>query len=178
MIKVENAVAVASAVVGKEEWAGIELLDCIYPYDLNAKYAVTKYPGILLLYSALKPLDVIMLLKRCYFSLIFKVVPIEKWVKSVLNEIIEACVNLGKGRLEGNVTFKVECSKRGTAFKSKSKVEREVAKQIVRNFNCEPSIKNPDYIVVVEIIDEYAGISIVHKSMIWRRKDYFHLPLH
>jgi len=171
-------VAVATVEAYKEEKAGIEIMDCIFPHDPEVNFEITKYPGVIIINSNLDPFEVIKILKRCFVSLAYRVVPIQKWTKASIEDIIEACIELAKYVADKNTTFKVECNRRGRVIKSRSQVERAVGNEIIEKIGCRVSLKNPEFIIAIEIIGDIAGVSVSPRNMIWRRENYFRLPLH
>ncbi|MCS7386310.1 MAG: THUMP domain-containing protein [archaeon GB-1867-005] len=171
-------VAVATVEAFKEERAGIELMDCIFPYDPQVSFETTKYPGVIILRSRLSPFEIISILRKCFVSLTHKVVPIQKWAKASIEEIVEACIEIAKISIPKNSTFKVECGKRGRIIKSRSAIERAVGRKIIEEIGCKVSMENPEYIVAIEVIGKIAGVCIAPKSMIWRRENHFRLPLY
>lgn len=168
-------VAVASVEVSKEDKAGIEILDCIFPYDNEVEYIKTKFPGIIIILSNLNPLEIIRIIKRCFVSLTYKVVPIQIWVKASPEVISEACVKLARELRVEKAIFRVEGSRRGRTVKSRSEVIRRIAEKLTSELGWQVSINNPQYIVDFEILGEEAGICIVPKHFIWRRKEYLAL---
>lgn len=171
----KKRVAVASVEVSREDKAGIEILDCIFPYDSEAEYIKTKYPGIIIILSNLDPLEIIKILRKCFVSLAYKVVPIQLWVKASPEIISEACIQLAKKLKVRKATFRVEGNRRGRVVKSRSEVIRRIAFRLVNELGWRASIEDPQYIVDFEILGEEAGICIVPKHFIWRRKEYLAL---
>lgn len=171
----KKRVAIASVEVSREDRAGIEILDCIFPYDSEAEYIKTKYPGIIIILSNLNPLEIIEVLRKCFVSLTYKVVPIQLWVKASPEIISEACIQLAKKLEVKEAIFRVEGTRRGRVVKSRSEVIRRIAFRLVNELGWRISIEEPQYIVNFEILGEEAGICIVPRNYIWRRKEYLSL---
>jgi len=130
--------------------------------DPNAQASLTGLPGLVVLNTRLDPFQVVESIRErakeepWYFSYLLKVVPIEKCVPASLGEISSAARSIAEKRLEPGDTFKVEVRKRLTQLKSKEVIEA-VASQIDNRV----SLENPDKIILVEIIGDVAGISVV-----------------
>lgn len=168
----KKRVAVASVGVSKEDKAGIEILDCIFPHDNEVDYAKTKFPGIIIILSSLDPLEVIGIIKKCFISLAYKIVPIQLWVKASPEIISEACVRVARGLKVSSATFRVEGVRRGRVVKSRSEVVRRIADGLISELGWRVSIEDPQYIVDFEILGEEAGVCVVSRNLIWKRKDY------
>ncbi|MEM4706840.1 MAG: THUMP domain-containing protein, partial [Candidatus Methanomethylicaceae archaeon] len=105
----------------KEERAKIEILDCIFPKDYEAKFIEHKYPGLLILESKkLSSDEILKLLEECPTAYIYKIIPVDDIVESNLNSIIKKIEELLKNK-KGKI--KVDCKKRGSIIKSSHEVE-------------------------------------------------------
>jgi tRNA acetyltransferase TAN1 len=129
--------------------------------DLNPVVDRSPIKGLIVAKTTLNPLDAIELLRtRLYerndsFRVILRVLPIEKIVKSHLDEIVKASTSLSiKIGIEDS--FRVTFEKRRTSLRS-----REVIDAVAQNIKRKVELENPDWIVLIEVIGMISGISVI-----------------
>ncbi|MCX8169474.1 MAG: THUMP domain-containing protein [Candidatus Methanomethyliaceae archaeon] len=148
-------ILIVTAPGGKEENAKLEILDCIFPKDYEAHFVEHKYAGILILESKLSSDELAKLILNCPTAYIHKVIPVDAVVNSNPNSIIEKIKELVKNR-KGKV--RVDCRRRGRRIRSSHEVEVAVGR-ILKELGYIIDLKNPEHLVIINIIDELAAIS-------------------
>jgi tRNA acetyltransferase TAN1 len=132
--------------------------------DPEARVSRTDISGVIVAKTLLDPFDVIkklreILIERPYeFRYLLRVIPIERVVKTDMTEIVSVTRELAS-RIEENETFRVTVEKRFTEV-SGNAIIKAVASDIKRKVN----LSNPDKIVLIEIVGDFVGISVVKKS--------------
>jgi len=164
-------VAIASVKVSREDDAGIEILDYIFPYDSKAKYVKTSFPGIILILSKLNSDRVMEMLKDRIISKAYRIVPIQRLIKIDLNGIINTVIELAS-KIKGEVKFKVECKLRGVKSIERNIIVKEIAEKLKEKWGWIVDLENPEYIVTIEGIGENVGISVVRRENIWNRSRF------
>ncbi len=134
--------------------------------DKEVSAVETGIKGLIALKTELDPLKAVESIKKLMrdsphlFLFTFRFIPIQRKVKTDLEEIKRAVSELGS-QIGDKETFRVTVEKRRTSLHSKEVIEA-AASLIDRKVN----LKNPDKVVLVEIIGEYTGISILKPSQI------------
>ena len=129
--------------------------------DDSAVASKTGVRGLIAAKTSLEPRDVIgkfraILQERPYeFRYALRVIPVEKVVRTDLEEIKSASATIGAGIGE-NETFRVTVEKRFTSLHAQDFVEA-VATGIQRKVN----LSNPDRILLVEIVGGWTGLSLL-----------------
>ena len=94
------------------------------------------------------------------FRTIYRILPIQKIVKTTLGEITEKAQNMASNIPEDD-SFRITLEKRRTNLSSKEVIEA-VASGIHRSVDLE----NPDWIILLEIVGSTTGISLVKPEML------------
>ncbi len=129
--------------------------------DRGSTIETTRVIGLVVAKTKLDPIkavrDMRSLLKErpWEFKYTLKVVPIQKVVNAQLNEIEETAVALSAD-IEKAETFRLTVEKRHTDLTSKTIIDT-VAKRIDRKV----SLTAPDKILMIEVVGERAGLSII-----------------
>jgi tRNA acetyltransferase TAN1 len=89
-----------------------------------------------------------------------KLVPVQKIVQADVVKIKEAVGELS-GAIPAGSSFKISVSKRGSDLRT-AEIIKEAASVVVRKVDLE----KPDWIVQIEIIDDVAGVSVLHEDEI------------
>jgi len=156
-------VALAMVKASHELEAELEILDCILPYDLEARAVKISVPGVIIIESRLCEKEVISILKNCFVSQAKKIIPINKVVRNDVNEILDNVIVLSEAIESFNRTFRVE-------LKSYAKidVDRELVEKIVEKLKekrgWKVDLKNPDIIVFLHIFDWGTLLSLVERK--------------
>jgi len=147
--------------------------------DPKIQATKTPFPGLVVAKTRLDPLKVVEAFRARVrerpwdFRAVLKVVPIEVVVKADIDVISETAVRLAKEKISPDETYRVTVNKRGSLIKKRELIDR-IASQLPFKVNLDEPMK----IVQVEIIGEYAGISVLSPKDIFslvklRRKARF-----
>ncbi|MEM2896830.1 MAG: THUMP domain-containing protein [Candidatus Bathyarchaeia archaeon] len=135
--------------------------------DKDAKVDITPVIGLIVARTSLNPLEVIDKLKSVLkerpweFRYILKVVPIEIVIPAKLEELKEMSSSLVE-RIGKDEKFRVTIEKRHSSISS-----MDAIKAIAEDIDREVDLKNPDKIVLVEIIGNLAGVSVIKPTDIF-----------
>ena len=136
--------------------------------DPRVEASKTGLPGLIVAKTSLNPLEVVRRLNEILeerpweFRLLLKIVPVERVVSADLEEISRSAVELAEEKIGRDETYKIAVRKRLTSL-SRSEVIESIAPKIDRKVD----LTNPDKMLVVEIIGELAGISVVEPCEIF-----------
>jgi len=92
------------------------------------------------------------------FRYILKVSPIERVVSSKIAEI-EKCVLTMVDRIDKEESFRVTVRKRHTTLSTE-----EIVETVARNIDRKVDLETPDKIVLIEILGELTGVSVIAPS--------------
>jgi len=152
---------------GQENVASIELEDLLKSLgDESPKVSITKISGLLTAYTSLDPFEVIEKIRKILeeepwrIGSLMRFIPIEESIRADLDEIAEAAGRLAE-KIPKDASFRVTVEKRHTSLSSKEIIEA-AASRIERRVD----LKNPDWIVLVEILGGVAGISVLKPDQI------------
>ena len=150
---------------GKEEAAGIEVLDCILPLDIGACIFKQSYGGIMILETSLEPDAAALAIMNCPTSLIRTITPVDAVVAADIKEITTK-----SNSLVGNVPKRlaVNCTRRGRVIASSRDVEVAVGKALKQSGHA-ISLSSPKLIVRIDIIGERATISVRNPDLLFKK---------
>lgn len=95
----------------------------------------------------------------------FDVVPIESVVSSRPDLILENIIDVSKNKIKDGETFAIKCNIRGTRYiKSKEKFMDFIYKKLEK-IKGRPDETRPDWIIHIEVVGEYTGISVIKKTI-------------
>ncbi|MGQ9468401.1 MAG: THUMP domain-containing protein [Nitrososphaerales archaeon] len=126
----------------------------------------TSILGLLVAKTNLEPIKVIEEVKRIVIEdplrirYILRLIPVDAVVETNIEKIVEIVSNLSK-KIDKDKSFRITIEKRRTNLSS-SDIIHSVAKIIDRPVNLE----NPDWIVLIEIIGKFTGISVLKPNQI------------
>lgn len=118
--------------------------------------------GLILARTSLGPVEAVSRLRSELrrspesFRTLLRVMPIEEVTPTNLDGITATAQNLAS-RIEGSESFRITVEKRRTRLRSREVIDA-VAADIDRNVDLE----HPDWVVLIEIIGRYTGVSVVH----------------
>ncbi|HEU0046550.1 MAG TPA: THUMP domain-containing protein [Nitrososphaera sp.] len=151
----------------REEEAQDEILDLLDMFgDPDAESEITEIKGLLLAQTALDPFEVIEKLKKLVASepwqlrYILRVLPVEKVVPTELDAIKQAAKDLAVKI--GNGSFRITVEKRHSSLKSV-----EVIKAIASEIESKVDLENPDWVILVEIIEGQTGLSVLRQNQMF-----------
>ncbi len=134
--------------------------------DSAVKVDKTGITGLVAAKTAFSPFEVVkqlreILKERPYeFRYTFRVIPVEKVVRTDLREIERTAVELAS-KIKENESFRVTVEKRFTDTSTKDMIEAAAA-SIERKVD----LRNPDKIILVEVVGGLTGISIIKPEQI------------
>ncbi|MDH5482587.1 MAG: THUMP domain-containing protein [Candidatus Bathyarchaeota archaeon] len=126
----------------------------------------TGIAGLIAAKTALNPFEVInrfreILRERPYeFRYMFRVIPIEKVVRTDLSQIEHAVTEFGS-KIAENETFRVTVEKRFTATPTQDIIETAAA-----NIERKVDLNKPDKIILLEVVGGLTGISVIEPNAI------------
>ena len=129
--------------------------------DVQAQTAKTKIRGLIVGKTSLDPVEVVgkfrnILTERPYeFRYALRIVPIQIVVRTDLSEIKKSTQELAS-KIGENQSFRVTVEKRFTEFHSKDIIEAAAG-----DLNRRVDLKNPDWILQIEILGRLTGISLL-----------------
>ncbi len=135
--------------------------------DPGIKASKTGLPGLITAYTKLDPFNVVnelreIALERPWeFKYILKVVPIEYVIESDLEKIRSLILEKIDEKISIEETYKILPRIRRSNL-SREKVIGEIAPHINRKVN----LSNPNKIILIEIIEDVAGISILKEEQL------------
>jgi len=129
---------------------------------------IQNVSGIILALANLNPFELITKFKELLteepwqFRYILRVIPIERALYTDLKNIEREVENLTMKKIEVNDSFKISVEKRHTSTRSK-----EIISSIANKLQNKVSLENPDWIILIEIIGNKTGISILKERDIF-----------
>ncbi len=132
----------------------------------ECKVIKTRHKGLFLLEADETALEKIKLYET---TAIYRVIPLDLVIKTHLPEIVEESVNLAKQKLKKGETFAVRCRRRGFHVSSKE-IEQKIGALIVETLRNPVNLDNPDKVVLIEIIDDKVGISVLKEGEILKKE--------
>ena len=134
--------------------------------DDEPKITITKMPGILTTQTILEPIDTIQKLREKIieepWSIRYcqRIIPIQGDCPANINEITEEILkNIGVIKTEDS--YRITIEKRNSNISSE-----EIISNIAKNIPNKVSLNNPDWIFLVEIIGNEAGVSVIPNNTI------------
>ncbi len=129
--------------------------------DEAAEVDKTGVSGLIAVKSSFNPFEVIaklreILKERPYeFRYSLRIIPIEKVIRTDLNEISRTATELAS-KIDKNESFRVTVEKRFTKTSS-----RDIIEAAASNIDRKVNLTNPDKILLIEVIGGLTGISII-----------------
>lgn len=90
-----------------------------------------------------------------HFRVLLRVIPVEAAVKTSLEEIVEAVHGLAS-RIGERESFRITVEKRRTVLRS-----MEVIDAVANGIDRKVVLKEPDWIILIEIVGKVTGISVI-----------------
>jgi len=132
--------------------------------DLEPEIFITNMSGILTAETKLDPIEVVKKIRDMILDepwsirYCLRIIPIQKFIESEINQIEKAVENLSERILEGE-TYRISIRKRNSKLSSQAIIS-EVANKIKN----EVSLEFPDKVILIEVLGNKTGISILKKS--------------
>jgi len=142
-----------------------ELRDILEEFgDSDIKVTITNMSGILTVDTQLDPIEVVKKIKEMLldepWSIRYckRIIPIQKVIESKIEEIEKNVEELSNQILEDE-TYRISIEKRNSDLSSK-----EIITKIANKIKNKVSLEFPDRILLVEILGNKTGISILKKT--------------
>ena len=152
---------------GGENTAGSEVYTLLTESgDSKAKISRTEVSGILLVETVLSHQEVIKTIKKIIedepwrVRSILRIFPVEQIIESEIEQIVETIQPMLE-KIGEEETFRITIEKRLSDL-SRQEIIKEVASKTTRKVN----LKNPNWVILIEIIGSKTGISVVNPSQI------------
>ncbi len=135
--------------------------------DPEPKVNKTHVRGIIQGATNLDPVEAILLMREHMrseierYDKLYRVMPILSWVDTGLDAIV-AEVEAQKTRIGDDDKFRVTLEKRKTDLRS-----REVIEAVAEVIDNPVDLENPDWVVLVEIMGQHTGVSIVRAEALF-----------
>jgi tRNA acetyltransferase TAN1 len=142
-----------------------ELRDILDEFgDPDVKISITSMSGILTAETKLDPIEVVRKIKEMLldepWSIRYskRIIPIQKVIESEI-EKIEKSVEELSDQISNEETYRISIEKRNSDLSSK-----EIITKIADKIKSKVSLEFPDKIILIEILGNKTGISILKKS--------------
>ena len=142
-----------------------ELRDILEEFgDSDVKVSITNMSGILTADTQLDPIEVVRKIKDMLldepWSVRYckRIIPIQKVIESKIDEIEKSITELSNQILEDE-TYRISIEKRNSDLSSK-----EIITKIADKIKNKVSLEFPDKVLLIEILGNKTGISILKKS--------------
>jgi len=142
-----------------------EMMNILEEYgDSDAKITITKMSGILTGETNLDPIEVVRKIKEMVLDepwsirYCLRIIPIQKIVETQIDEI-EKSVSEMSHQILDDEKYRISIEKRNSEISSK-----EIITKIANQIKNKVSLDFPDKVVLIEILENKTGISILKKS--------------
>lgn len=167
LIVVKRFNLIVTTARGMENLAAIELEDLLrFLGDNEPQVSMTSISGLLTAKTNLDPFEVIEKVKAIAeeepwrVGSLMRMIPIEEVVESNLEMIAEA-VGRVASKIPADQSFRITIEKRHTSLSSS-----EIIEATAKNVDRRVDLKNPDWIVLIEVVGAYTGISVLKPDQI------------
>jgi len=132
--------------------------------DSDAKVSITKMSGILTAETKLEPIKVIRKIKEMLLDepwsirYCLRIIPIQKVIETKIEEIEKTVTYISKQISDGE-TYRISIEKRNSDLSS-----QEIISKIASKIKNKVSLEFPDKVVLIEILGDKTGISILKKA--------------
>ena len=142
-----------------------ELNDILEDFgDSDAQISITSMSGILTAETKLDPIEIVRKVKEMVLDepwsirYCLRIIPIQKIIESKMEEIEEAISSMSQEILDGE-TYRISIEKRNSDLSSK-----EIITKIADKIKNKVSLEFADKIILIEVLGNKTGISILKKS--------------
>ena len=132
--------------------------------DSDAQISITSMSGILTAKTKLDPIEIVRKIKEMVLDepwsirYCLRIIPIQKIIESKMEEIEEAISSMSQEILDGE-TYRISIEKRNSDLSSK-----EIITKIADRIKNKVSLEFADKIILIEVLGNKTGISILKKS--------------
>jgi tRNA acetyltransferase TAN1 len=142
-----------------------ELCDILEEFgDSDVKVTITEMSGILTAETKLDPVEVVRKIKEMVLDepwsvrYCLRIIPIQKVIETKIEEIEKTVSEMSEEIIDGE-TYKISIEKRNSNLSS-----QEMIKKIANKIKNKVSLEFPDKVVLIEILGNKTGVSILKKS--------------
>ena len=142
-----------------------ELVDILEELgDSEVEVSITNMSGILTAETKLDPVEVVRKIREMLLDepwsvrYCLRIIPIQKVIETKIEEIEKSVTNLSSQILDGE-TYRISIEKRNSDLSS-----QEIITKIADKIKSKVSLEFPDKILLIEILGNKTGISILKKS--------------
>ena len=134
--------------------------------DDEPKITITNMPGILTTETILDPMDIIQKLREKIIDepwsirYCLRIIPIQGDCPTNINEITDEILK-NIGVIKTDDSYRITIEKRNSNISSE-----EIISNIAKNIPNKVSLSNPDWVFLVEIIGDQAGVSVIPNNTI------------
>ena len=131
--------------------------------DSDAKVSITNMSGILTAETKLEPIEVVRKIKEMLLDepwsirYCLRIIPIQKVIETKIEEIEKAVIDIS-GQISNEETYRISIEKRNSDLSS-----QEIISKIASKIKNKVSLEFPDKIILIEILGDKTGISILKK---------------
>ena len=132
--------------------------------DSEAKVTITAMSGILTCHTKLEPIETVRKLRERIIDepwsirYCLRIIPIQDTVKTDISEI-EAKVAELSDKVSPDETYRISIEKRNSDISG-----QEIISKIAKKFQNKVSLEFPDKVVLIEVLENITGISVLRKS--------------
>jgi tRNA acetyltransferase TAN1 len=132
--------------------------------DSDVKVMITEMSGILTAETKLDPVEVVRKIKEMVLDepwsvrYCLRIIPIQKVIETKIEEIEKTVSEMSEEIIDGE-TYKISIEKRNSNLSS-----QEMIKKIANKIKNKVSLEFPDKVVLIEILGNKTGVSILKKS--------------
>ncbi len=132
--------------------------------DSNVSVSITNMSGILTADITMEPIDAISEIREMFLDepwsirYCLRMIPVQEVVQTQIEEIENGVVRLHE-KIQENETYRILIEKRNSNASSK-----EIITKIADKIQNKVSLDFPDKIILIEILGNLTGISIIRKS--------------
>ena len=132
--------------------------------DFDPKITITSMSGILTVETNLEPVEVVRKIKECLLDepwsvrYCLRIIPIQRIVETKIEEI-EKVVKELSDRISKDEKYRISIEKRNSDISS-----QEIITKIASEIKNQVSLEFPDKVVLIEILGNKTGISVLKKS--------------
>jgi len=136
--------------------------------DRNVDFVISKISGIVLGYTNLDQFEIMSKFRKILmdepwqFRYILRIIPIERSTKTDLKTIQREVENLVQKKISFNDTYRITVEKRHTELST-----NQIINYIANELQFKVSLDNPDWIILIQVIGNLTGISIIKKNQIF-----------
>jgi len=132
-----------------------------WAFGEEAKIRKTRYPGVTLVNANVEMKEGIECIREYETTAIYRVLPLERLVKTNTSEIMDEALALSKEKITKEDSFAVRCKKRGSPGFSSKDLERDLGSKICEEIGASVNLDYPNWIVKIEVLGNRTGVSVL-----------------